>query len=889
MARLALSFVLIAASLPCLLAARPSTAAHRPLTPEATGGRAAAASRAKPPDTRPPALAPETSPGAGRTGAALSDLALATTDLYERRVQPILAKSCYGCHGDAQTSGFDLRTRDGMLRGGSRGPALAPGNPEASRLYRYVAGLEKPSMPPTGPLAAEEVAALKAWIAAGAPTGDGTWWAFRPARRPTVPKIQSAWVHNPIDAFVLARLKAEGLRPAPPASREALIRRATYDLWGLPPTPAEIDAFVSDRRLDAYERLIDRLLASPHYGERWARHWLDLARYAESEGFKSDEKRPDAWRFRDYVIDAFNQDKPYDRFIQEQIAGDELFPGSAAALVATGFNRHWADESNARNLRQRRQEILNDITDTTGAVFLGLTVGCARCHDHKYDPIPQRDYYRLQAFFAAVRPREELVLASGEEQARYQRRRAAWEERTAAIRTDLAALEAPVRKKIYEDKFDKFPPDVQEAITTDPRRRTALQWQLALKAAPQIEVGDSEVGAAMKGADRERWQLLTQRLNSFKPMKPVPLPEAIGITDVGREAPETFTLAVGVYDAPVEKVAPGFPSCLDPRPVVTAAPPGMATTGRRSALARWLTSPQNPLTARVMVNRLWQSHFGRGLVATASDFGRAGEPPTHPELLDWLAQELVQGGWSLKAVHRLIMTSSTYRQSAAYSAAAARADPQDRLLWRMPRRRLEGEAIRDAILTVSGRLNEKRGGPSVLPELPAGLTAGGWTVTADPRERDRRSIYVYVKRNLRYPLFEAFDMPDTHESCPRRDVTTTPTQALMLMNSEGVLDLAQSFAGRLLRECPPSAGSDRREAMIERAYRLAFSRRPDAEERRLAREFLDRDTLLAQHRLAQKQRLAFPQPVAPDQNAAGAALVDFCHTLLNTNEFIYVD
>jgi mono/diheme cytochrome c family protein len=815
------------------------------------------------------------------------------TNLYERQIQPILARNCYACHGDGRTSELDARTREGLLKGGSRGPALVPGKPEASRIYRLVAGLEKPAMPPTGPLPAADVAALKAWIAAGAPVGDGRWWAFRPVRRPAAPELHSAWVRNPIDAFLLARMRAAGVHPAPPASRETLIRRATYDLWGLPPTPEEIDAFVADRRPDAWERLIDRLLASPRYGERWARYWLDLARYAESEGFKSDEKRPDAWRYRDYVIDSLNRDKPYDRFLMEQIAGDELFPGDAAALVATGFNRHWADESNARNLRLRRQEILNDITDTSGAVFLGLTVGCARCHDHKYDPISQRDYYRLQAFFAAAQPRDDLLLVSPAEEARYHRRLSVWEARTAELRSELDRMETPVRKKLYQDKFDKFPPEVQEAITTAPAQRTALQWQLANKAAPQIEVGAAEVGGTFKGAERERWQLMQQRLNSFKPMKPAPLPIGIGVTDVGPTAPDTFTLAVGVYDAPLEKVEPGFPTAVDARPVsLPPASAGQRSTGRRAALAHWLASPENPLTARVMVNRLWQEHFGRGLAPTPSDFGRAGEPPSHPELLDWLASEFVAtgtrgaGAWSLKTMHRLMMTSSTYRQSAAFNPTAARIDPANRLLWRMPRRRLEGEAIRDAMLSVSGRLNEKRGGPSMLPELPAGLTAAAWAPSTDLGERDRRSIYVYVKRNLRYPLFEAFDMPDTHESCPRREVTTTATQALMLLNDETSLRLARAFAGRLV-----SGGvSGGTTLIIDRAYRLAFGRRPDTVEERLAREFVERDAALARVRLERHQPLSRPDPAPPGLDpVAGAALVDFCHALMNASEFVYLD
>jgi hypothetical protein len=819
------------------------------------------------------------------------------TGLYSGRIQPLLAKRCFGCHGAAKTSGLDLRTREGMLHGGSRGPALVPGRADASRLYRHVAGLEKPSMPPGSPLPAQEVDALKAWIDAGAPADTSLPWAFRPVGQPAAPTVRSRWVRNPIDAFVLHELRKNGLDPSPEAPREVLIRRATFDLTGLPPTPEEVAAFLDDRRPDAYERLIDRLLASPRYGERWARPWLDLARYAESEGFKSDEPRPNAWRYRDYVIQSLNADKPYDRFVREQIAGDELWPQDPAALVATGFNRHWADESNARNLRLRRQEILNDVTDTVGAVFLGLTVGCARCHDHKYDPISQADYYRLQAFFAALQPRDDLVLAGPVEKEQYHRRLAEWEAKTRDSRAALAALEDPYRERLYRERFDKFPPDVQEAITAAPRQRTALQWQLALKAAPQLDVSSGEVGKAMKPEERARWEAVTHEIERFRPLKPAPLPIGIGITDVGREAPATHVLAVGVYDAPLAEVSPGFLSILHPGPPSIVPPSSFPSTGRRTALADWIASPANPLTARVMVNRLWQGHFGRGIVATPSDFGASGEPPAHPELLDWLAREFMARGWRLKAMHRLMMTSATYRQSSAYSPNAARVDPDNRLWWRMPRRRLEAEEIRDATLAVGGLLNLRMGGPSVYPELPAGVSAGGWPTTTDPWTAARRSIYVFVKRNLRYPLFEAFDMPDTHESCPRRSVTTTAPQALMLLNSNLAVHQAQQFAARVIRDAHRATSGgrgnrsgDERDAAVIRAYELAFRREPDSQERQLAMAFLERETSIVEERLAQSRPVALPEPMPPGSTPAeGAAMVDFCHVLLNANEFVTID
>jgi hypothetical protein len=725
-------------------------------------------------------------------------------------------------------------------------------------------------------------------------------WAFRHIVRPAVPKAAAAArVCNPIDAFLLAKLEAQGLHFAPGADKITLIRRATFDLIGLPPTPAEVDASLKDKRPNAYEKLIDRLLASPHYGERWARHWLDLARYAESEGFKSDETRPNAWRYRDYVIQSLNADKPYDQFLKEQIAGDELYPNRPDALVATGFCRHWADESNARDMMLRRQEILNDITDTVGASLLGLTVGCARCHDHKYDPISQKDYYRLQAFFAAIQPRDDIPLATTEQVAQYTRQRQEWEQRTKTIREELAALEAPSYRRAYQEHFKKFPPEVQEAITTAPEKRTPLQWILFRKTEPQLQIPANEATAGMKPEVRQQWTELNRKLEGLKALKPAPLPVAIGITDVAAEAPRTYTLAVGVYNAPREEVQPGFLSLVDSRPpritplrpIGSLVPLGeeltpLASTGRRSALANWIAAPDNPLTARVIVNRLWQVHFGEGIVATPSDFGNAGSGSTHPELLDWLATELIRRGWSLKQMHRLLMTSSAYRQAAAFDPVAARRDPDNHLLWRFRRRRLEGEVVRDAMLAVSGQLNAKMGGPSVFPALPAGVTTrGGWKETAASGERNRRSIYVFVKRNLRYPLFEVFDMPDTHEPCGRRMVTTTAPQALTLLNSDLALDAAQHFAGRLLAEAANTP-----DAQIAMAYRLAFARPPDAEERRQARAFLQSQAQVLQQRLAQKQPMLLPAPLpAGVDSARAAALVDFCHALLNANEFVYCE
>lgn len=838
--------------------------------------------------------------GVGGPAASAQDPPRLT--VFERRVVPILRTNCYGCHGAVKNSGLDLRAWSTLKTGGRRGAAVLAGKAAQSLLYQAVARKGELQMPPGKRLTDLQIETIRAWIDSGAPHGaderleDARPWAFRPVSRHAVPEVrQTVWVRNPIDAFVLARLEANGLRPAAPAEKHALIRRAMLDLLGLPPTPEEVDAFVRDTRKDAYEHLIDRLLNSPHYGERWARHWLDLARYAESEGFKSDELRPNAWRYRDYVIRALNSDRPYDRFIKEQIAGDEIYPDDPDALVATGFCRHFPDESNARDLRQRRQEILNDITDTTGASVLGLTLGCARCHDHKYDPIPQRDYYRLQAFFAAVQPRDDLILLSGEARSTYQKRLKEWEEKTRAVRDRLEALEAPHVLRLMRGHLRKFPEDVQQAVDTPPARRTALQWLLARKVEPQIVVSSTELAKAIKPDEKEEWTRLHALLEQVEPARPPSPPIGIGITDIGAVAPGTYRLAAGVFDRPLEEVEPGFLS------VCTTASPGIAqirtgkgadwnasggqisaSTGRRSALARWIASPDNPLTARVMVNRLWQHHFGQGIVATPSDFGAQGERPSSPELLDWLAGAFVRSGWSLKAMHRMIMTSSTYRQSATWNAAGARKDPENRLLWRFRRQRLEGEVIRDLALSVSGLLNPRAGGPAVVPPLPDGVPPPvGWKVTADPAEQNRRSIYMLVKRNLRFPLFEVFDMPDTHEPCGRRQVTTTAPQALTLLNDAFLLRAGSAFAARVTRE----AGSDP-DACIDRAYRLAFGRTPSAGELRAARAFLVRQAQIA----GPPRRSAGLSPLEVSSGPElSVALVDFCHALLNSSEFLYVE
>ena len=706
-------------------------------------------------------------------------------------------------------------------------------------------------------------------------------WSFVPPRRPATPSVKAkGWVRNPIDAFILATIEEVELTPAAEADRRTLIRRVTFDLTGLPPSPAEVDAFVADRRPDAFERLVDRLLASPAYGERWATPWLDLARYAESDGFKSDKTRPNAWRYRDWVVKALNDDMPYDRFVALQLAGDEIAPDDPEAFVATGFNRNWPFEDNNMVPGLNRQLILDDVTDTTASVFLGLTVACARCHDHKYDPISQRDYYRLQAVFGTTAPRDDYSLAPPFDRAVYASAEAEVRAREAVAKRSIAEVERPYRDRLLAATMSKLDPELREALATKPEERSAFQEDLIRSNSKKLTPDPKAMQAAMTPADRKTWTARTGMMASLAKANP-PAPDvASGMADDPVKAAPVRLLRKGNFKNPGGEMAPGFPSVL-----VASVPSPSAD--RRKALAEWLTRPDHPLTARVIVNRLWQGHFGRGIVATPSDFGTQGREPSHPELLDWLATELIAHNWSLKAMHRLMVTSATYRQSSTPAAKALEVDPENTLFAHMPRRRLEAEAVRDALLAVSGTLDHRVGGPSVFPDLPPGVeTRGGWTRSASASDRNRRTLYVFVRRNLRYPLLDAFDAPDTNVTCPERNISVNAPQALMLLNSGLVLDQARALAGRLYRESPDR---NDRAGLVRSAYRLAFGREPDADESSRGVAFLESQPSLLSGRPASKAP-ALPTP-APDgiPPAQAAAMVDYCHALLNLNEFVFID
>ena len=767
---------------------------------------------------------------------------------FEEKVRPILADRCFKCHSHAADKikgGLVLDSREAVLTGGDTGAAVVPGDPGKSLLIEAIsytnADLQMPPKKGDGKkLSDAEIAVLTEWVKMGAPypkeTGqkmtarakggitdeDRKWWAFQPPAKAEPPAVADAgWSANEIDRFIFQKLSAAGLQPAPPAAPGQFIRRIYFGVTGLPPSPAEVDAFVREyaaspieNRKSKIENLIDTLLASPRYGEHWARHWLDLARYAESDGYRIDEYRPHAWRYRDYVIASLNADKPYDRFVQEQLAGDELFPGDTAALAATGFLRLGIYEYNNRDVAGQWSGILNDITDVTADVFLGLGVQCARCHDHKFDPILQKDYFRLQAFFAPLLMPEVVHAASAEQQSAYDVKLKVWEEKTAALRAQIAEIEEPMREKAAKDAIGKFPPETQAILNKPVGERTPGEEQLADLAFRQVTYEWARLFGRFKGAEKDRLAALQKQLAAFDTEKPAELPVVPSVTDVGPKAPPVFIpkkQALG-------DIAPGFLTVLDAGPAVIQ-PVQPDSTGRRAALARWLTQPENPLTARVIVNRVWQYHFGRGLIGTASDFGKLGDAPSHPELLDWLTRRFIADGWSLKKLHRLILASSTYRQSAQNPLAetARLKDPENRLLWRANTRRLDAEQIRDAILSVTGELKLTASGPGADPATPV------------------RSIFTKVLRNSRDPLLEVFDSPDSFNSTAQRNVTTTPTQSLLLLNSPLALKRASAFAARLQRDS--SADEARR---VTDAYRLAFGRAPTDAEREAALAFLDR-------------------------------------------------
>ncbi len=769
---------------------------------------------------------------------------------FVRDVEPLLARHCYDCHGpDLQESDLRLDIPALALRGGNRGPALVPGKPEKSLLLQVVEGKHELTMPPEGErLTAQEIAVLRRWVAAGAkaperpvPRRRSDHWAFQPVRRPELPLVRNpSWCRNPIDRFVLARLEAAGMQPSPPANRYTLIRRVYLDLLGLLPSPEEVDRFVSDPRPDAYQRLVDRLLASPHYGERWARHWLDVARYADSNGYTIDGPRQ-IWKYRDWVIQALNRNMPFDQFIIEQLAGDLLPQPTTDQLVATGFHRNTLiNQEGGTDPEQFRVEAVADRVNTTGAVLLGLTLECARCHDHKYDPISQREYYQLFAFFNDCdEPTLELPTP---EQARKKKR---LQQEIAACRRQIEQL----RRKLpaAKGKLPLVAPGAEHAAIAARLKRKQQQLK---KLQGELRSLQGKIVTTM---------ILRRRAQPRK----------------------TFIHVRGDFLRPGAPVEPGVPEVLPPLP----PQPGKQLT--RLDLARWLVSPRNPLTSRVTVNRIWQRYFGLGLVETENDFGTRGAPPSHPKLLDWLAADFVASGWDLKRLHRLILTSATYRQQSRVLPASQQRDPRNRLLSRAPRLRLEAEVIRDTALCAAGVLSRKIGGPGVYPPQPKEVYR--FTQVKKPwpesqgEDRYRRGMYIYFWRSSPYPFLITFDAPRANVTCTRRVRSNTPLQALALANDQQFVELAQHFALRVLRQSG-SQDLDR----LRRAFRLALVRPPDRVELELLARHLRRQrdyyaqrpeeaqalTLAA---LARKQKVPLPE---------FAAWSSVCRVLLNLDEFV---
>jgi hypothetical protein len=728
-----------------------------------------------------------------------------------------------------------------------------------------------PALPPSHPaLPAGAIAALVGAAASAPEAGPAATaqaaaraWAYTPVQRPALPAVHDkSWGRTPLDAFVLARLEAKGLKPSPDADRATFIRRATLDAWGLIPTPEEVRAFVDDRSPRAYEKLVDRLLASPHYGERQGRRWLDLARYADSDGYNADGTRPNIWRYRDYVIDAFNQDKPFDRFVQEQLAGDELWPDRKEALIATGFLRSFPDEINARDLNLKKQEVANDLTDTVSSVFLGTTLGCAQCHDHKFDKISQKEYYQFQAFFVNASWNDDVKALDGAALAEYQVQYAKWAAATKSIRDQQEALLKPVIDQLEADRLSGFVPATRESITKPEDQRDAYDRWIYHRNLWTLSGRTRNALAQLKRKDKDayaKYEALDAQLKKFDDIKPRDPGNISTMSELGHaDAPRTYVLFKGIYDRRLDEVQPGFPSLIAGAASQPQVVPTATSSGRRSAVARWITSPDNPLTARVFVNRQWAQVFGTGIVETVSDFGRMGAKPTNPELLDWLASDFVSGGWSVKKLQREILLSRTYRQSSAPRADGEKVDPTDRLLWAFPRQRLEAEEIRDSLLLAAGLLEDKLGGPAVFPPLPAGTQAPNrnfWITSDNPHDHDRRSVYVFIRRNLPYPLLDTFDWANPQIVHNKREVTTTAPQALALINSDLVFAWSKALAGRVVREAGPRASDA---ARIDRVYEILYSRKPDAFEKRRLLAFLSSQEAIEARQIAEGRKVNLP-------------------------------
>ena len=801
---------------------------------------------------------------------------------------------------------LDLRTPESIVKGGSKGPAVTAGSPDASLLYQRIIDQSMPLGEEK--VSADEAVVIRGWIEKGLarvppaaetqpaatdatePARPGVaHWAFTPPKRPSLPEpVEKAWVRTPVDAFIKSALEQNGILPAPAADRRTWLRRAHFVLTGLPPTPAEAEAFLADESPAAYERLIDDLLDRPAYGERWARHWLDVVRYAESNGYERDGLKPHAWRYRDYVIEAFQKDKPFDRFLIEQLAGDELDDSDAESQIATTFLRlgTWDDEP--ADPRVDRYDQLDDVLGVASTTFLGLTIRCARCHDHKFEPFSQKDYYRLLAVFEPLkRPQDQRkdldrLVGTEAELAAYRTAMEKADQAVGLLNRDIGKTRQAILDRLFE-KAANGPEDLSFlnhvetvlAFQKDEEQRSDRQKELVEKFEKQLDTAILREADDEEATNLSEWNQRVQAIEASRPAEP---PRAYIWFEDTSIPPVTRLFARGDTTQPADVVFPSTPAVLgrvsldlDDRP--------MYSTGRRLALARWMTAPENPLAARVIVNRVWQWYFGEGLVASENDFGVAGERPSYPELLDYLATELRQSGWSLKHLHRLIAKSATFRLSSKWEEAAAAKSLNQRLIWRWKPRRLEAEAVRDSMLAISGSLNAKRGGPSIFPELPQAVLDGqsrpglGWE-TSEAAEADRRSVYIFIKRSVAVPELEMLDAPDNTSSCEHRRVSITGPQALTFLNGDFTHAQAKRLAERLLRE----AGADRL-AQIRLAFQLALNRPPTADQHKEALRFLEKQA---------SQVMAETSASNEEAVANLRALQAFCLVLLNMNEFFYL-
>ncbi len=849
-------------------------------------------------------------------GVYAQDQVSSGAEFFSHEIRPIMERTCWNCHSDQiQSSGLDLSSRDAALAGGSRGPAIVPGNADESRLFRQISGLEGPLMPLGVTLSDNEIEAVRTWINDGAewdaqaatavagesytafatdvPDSAREYWAFKlPVNHP-LPEVAN--FNHPIDRFLEQQRLDSGVTAAPKADRLTLLRRAYLDLIGLPPTIAETEAYLADTAPGAWQRVIDKLLASPQYGERWGRHWLDVARYADSDGYEQDVDRANAWRYRDYVVDAFNDDKSYAQFITEQVAGDELDETTHETRIATGFLRagprvNFREKDNP----ERRWDYLDDVLATLGRGVLGMTIQCARCHDHKFDPILQKDYYSLTSALFGYVETEYPVLPDDQAQD-YLRRTAELDDQVSVIREQIRELEQPYLTELKVERIRReFPQDVLDAVLTPEDERSDGQQLLAAQVLT-IGVPRAQVDAAMSEADKTRREVLqgrVQEVQASRPEQPAML-EIVTDGDYRYTPDRAGDNVLGCPECRIQPTEPGSflhqgpdryevppanflirgdPFSLGPElepayltvatygdPLTVIPRTNGRTSGRRLALAKWLTSQDNPLTARVWVNRVWHHHFGRGIVASLDNFGVVGDRPTHPKLLDWLALEFMDKDWSTKELHRLIMTSQAYQMASAFDNAANNlADLENHLMWRYRPQRLEAEAVRDVIMASSGGIDLTVGGEPIFPYIPQDIldTAalfGRWDNQADGPDVWRRSLYVYRRRTLSYPFFDTFDLPDQNITAAYRNTSTVAPQALTLLNNPFIVGQAQLFARQVEEVVPYDV--DRQVAL---AYQTALTRLPTAAEAEIGRELV-----------------------------AEGSLEDLTHVIFNLSEFLY--